>query len=171
MKTETLYTKRLKLTSITDKDKDDLIEIASDPMVYKSYMIPDLLTDDAKDKFFLRLKNATLSSEKICYGIYLKDKLIGFINEVERFNDNKSIEVGYFLKEKEWNKGYATEALSIMIKELFIQGFEEVEAAHFDFNIASGKVMMKCGMKQIEKDCMVEYRGNNYKGIYYSIKK
>ena len=171
MKTETLYTKRLKLTSITDKDKDDLIEIASDPMVYKSYMIPDLLTDDAKDKFFLRLKNATLSSEKICYGIYLNDKLIGFINEVERFNDNKSIEVGYFLSPKVWNKGYATEALSIMIKELFNQGFTEVEAAHFDFNLASGRVMIKCGMKKIDKDCMVEYRGNNYKGIYYSIKK
>ena len=58
-----------------------------------------------------------------------------------------------------------------MIKELFRLGFKEVEAAHFDFNIASGKVMMKCGMKQIEKEVIVEYRDHNYKCIYYSIKK
>ena len=84
MKTDILYTKRLQLKEIEDKDKDDMLSILTDPKVYKSYMIPDLLTDEEKDKFFNRIKNATLSNDRIAYGIYLNNKIIGFINEVER---------------------------------------------------------------------------------------
>ena len=72
-----IKTPRLVLKSIETCDQEQMIKMLTDPLITKSYMIPDLLTDEAKDKFFLRIKNATLSNEKICYGIYLKDKLIG----------------------------------------------------------------------------------------------
>ena len=91
MKTDILYTKRLRLKEIEDKDKDDMLSILTDPKVYKSYMIPDLLTEEAKDNFFNRIKNATLSNDRISYGIYLNNKIIGFINELIR--TNVSIEV------------------------------------------------------------------------------
>ncbi len=168
MKTDILYAKRLQLKEIEDKDKDDMLSILTDPKVYKSYMIPDLLTIEAKDNFFNRIKNATLSNDRIAYGIYLNNKIIGFINEVERIND--SIEVGYFISSLYWNQGYASEALSTMIKEFFRLGFKEVKAGHFDFNIASAKVMIKCGMIKTEEEDIIEYREKKYKCIYYSIK-
>ncbi|MBE6038760.1 MAG: GNAT family N-acetyltransferase [Anaerofustis stercorihominis] len=58
-------------------------------------------------------------------------------------------EVGYSLGSKYWGNGYATEALSLVIKYLFdVVGCRKVTAMHMIENPASGRVMEKCGMKQ-----------------------
>ena len=102
------------------------------------------------------------------FGIFLNEKCIGFLNEVEKNLD--TIEVGYFISSKEWNKGYATEALRAAIIELFIIGYKVVKAGHFECNPASGKVMQKCGMKKTSEQQFIEYRGNIHSCIFYEIK-
>ena len=73
---------------------------------------------------------------------------IGII-QLLRFNENdNSCEVSYMLGEEYWNKGYTTEAL----KSVFEFGFKKIKldniiADHYSENIASGKVMLKAGMK------------------------
>ncbi len=161
-----IITNHLILKSITDQDKSILLEIINNDLVKKTYMLPDLITKEDNDNYFLKLKNLTYSS-RFVYGIYLNKMIIGFINEVEK--DNDSIELGYFINPKYWNHGYATEALSSCIKELFKRGYKTVYAAHFEHNLASGRVMIKSGMKQIERIEYIEYRGVNHKCIYYSI--
>lgn len=83
------------------------------------------------------------------WGIELKEtgELIGCIDVVKISEDSKIATVGYVLSCDYWNKGYATEALTAVIQELFNDGFEVVNAEHHIDNIASGKVMEKCGMK------------------------
>ena len=46
-----------------------------------------------------------------------------------------------------------------------------VEAAHFEGNDASARVMQKSGMKKIDKTETVEYIDGMHKCIYYEIKK
>ena len=77
------------------------------------------------------------------------DDPIGAIDVVRLSGDNKTATIGYALAYNHWNKGYATEALKEVIKYLFDNGLNVIEAEHHIDNIASGKVMEKCGMKYI----------------------
>jgi len=75
-----------------------------------------------------------------------EDVFIGGIGlEVE--SDFNRAEVGFWLGEPYWNKGYVTEALGSILKF----GFEELSlhkiyAIHLDKNPSSGRVMEKNGM-------------------------
>ena len=162
-----LVSERLTLKSIEEKDKKDLLEIVKDPKVKKSYMLPDFSNEEEEEKFFQKLRNFTLNKEKFVYGIYSENKIIGFINQVSLEND--IIELGYFIASNEWNKGYATEALKTAINELFRMGIKAVQAAHFECNPASGRVMQKAGMLKIEKTEVIVYREQEHKCVYYEI--
>ena len=162
-----LVSERLTLKSIEEKDKKDLLEIVKDPKVKKSYMLPDFSNEEEEEKFFQKLRNFTLNKEKFVYGIYSKNKIIGFINQVSLEND--VIELGYFIASNEWNKGYATEALKTAINELFRMGIRAVQAAHFECNPASGRVMQKAGMLKIEKTEVIVYREQEHKCVYFEI--
>lgn len=83
--------------------------------------------------------------------IILKDTgvLIGAIDVVDISPDGRTAEIGYLISHPYWNKGYITEALGAMIAHLFACGFQAVTACHHIDNLASGKVMQKCGMKYV----------------------
>lgn len=56
-------------------------------------------------------------------------------------------DVGYWISEAHWNRGYATEALRAVIDFGFSQlGLIRIQANHFSDNLASGRVMQKAGM-------------------------
>ena len=162
-----LTTKNLVLKPFENEDKNALISLLENPLVKRTYMCPNFKDEKEKEKCFLRLKEISLKNDKFFYGIYLNKSLIGFINEVHAEND--MIELGYLITPNEWNKGYATEALSASISELFRIGFQVVECGHFEENPASGKVMQKCGMKKIDKTEMIDYAGKQHLCIYYRI--
>ena len=166
-KNKEIKTERLLLKSISDSDKEDMLCLLKDPKIKATYMIPDLETKEQEDKIFNRLKEVSSSKDHFAYGVYLNGKVIGYLNDVEK--NEEEIEVGYFISSKEWNKGYATEILSAAIKELFILGYKKVNAGHFACNPASGRVMQKCGMKRILKAETITYRGVDHDVIYYQI--
>ena len=60
--------------------------------------------------------------------------------------DNRA-EIGYWLGEPHWGKGYATESTQTMIGFGFgTLGLNRITASYVKYNPASGKVMQKCGM-------------------------
>ena len=108
------------------------------------------------------------------WGIVLKEtnELIGSISVVNINEEANSIEIGYCISRKHWNKGITTEALNRLINFFFEEaGVKKIYARHDQDNVASGKVMIKCGMKFVYTK---EDRNNtNEKGIckYYEIEK
>ena len=164
-----IITKRLVLKAIEDQDKKDLLVLVTDPLIKKTYMLPDLLDTKSASNFFKKIKDLCYSDKQIAYGIYFNNKIIGFLNSV--FIEGKTIEIGYFIDSKLWNNGFATEALSGVIQELFKIGFETILAAHFENNLASGRVMQKCGMHQIDKEEVINYRGEYHRCVYYEINR
>ncbi len=57
--------------------------------------------------------------------------------------------VGYWIGEPYWGKGIATAALNLLVQYAFMElDIVRLEAGHFDFNAASGRVMEKCGFKK-----------------------
>ena len=164
-----LIGRRVTLKPIEESSKAEMKSMLVNNEIKKTYMLPDFKSEEELDKYFYKLKAVTEDITKFIYGIYLEDKLIGFLNEVEK-KDNK-MELGYFLDPKYWDNGYATEALGLAIKELFRIGINTVKAAHFEANLASGRVMEKCGMNKTSQVEYIEYRGVNYRCIYYQIDK
>ena len=75
--------------------------------------------------------------------------------------EKEDVEVGYCISFDNWNKGLATEAFSKVIEYLFNEvDVKTITASHDSRNIASGKVMEKCGLKYIETQDFVN-KGEN----------
>ncbi|MCJ7420802.1 GNAT family N-acetyltransferase [Sphingomicrobium astaxanthinifaciens] len=55
------------------------------------------------------------------------------------------IEIGYWIAEEHWGKGYATEAARAALEIARTLGWSRIEAGHFLDNPASGRVLEKLG--------------------------
>jgi ribosomal-protein-alanine N-acetyltransferase len=84
------------------------------------------------------------------WAIELKEigEVIGSISIVKLDDKNYSCEIGYCMSRKYWGKGIMSESLEVVIHYLFSEiGFNRIFAKYDTNNVASGKVMLKCGMK------------------------
>ncbi len=76
------------------------------------------------------------------------NEVIGSISASSISNFFCTCNVGYTISKKYWNKGIATEALKEVISFLSNEvGMKKIYAYHHFENIASGKVLKKCGMQ------------------------
>ncbi|MCI9553593.1 MAG: hypothetical protein HFE94_08680 [Acutalibacter sp.] len=76
-------TQRLELKPMADGDRDAVVEILKDDVVKKTYMVPDIDSEELADRLFRRLRDLSQSPEHYTAGIYRDGDLIGFINDVE----------------------------------------------------------------------------------------
>ena len=77
-----------------------------------------------------------------CIGYLTKDK-----SHLKNLKENE-VEIGYWISEDYWNKGICTEALKIIIKYCFeVKKYDTIWGTFFTDNLASGRVMEKCGFK------------------------
>ena len=167
--TPVINTACLCLHAFSDEDAETMIALLTNSEVIKTYMVPDFRSSDEEVKLFERFKELSVSDERFVYGIYLEEKLIGFINDVEI--KETEIELGYVIDPSYKNQGFATEALAAAIKELFAAGFSVVKTGAFEENAASMRVMEKCGMVRLEQEEEIRYRGKMHRCFIYEIKK
>ncbi len=83
------------------------------------------------------------------WGIVLKSagELIGGIDVVDVNVNAKRATIGYCIGKEWWGQGIMTEGFGAVIPYLFEDiGFNSICACHDVRNIASGKVMLKCGL-------------------------
>ena len=73
---------------------------------------------------------------------------IGTISVVNVDSSSNTVEIGYCIGFKWWNKGYTSEAFKAIIPYLFNDVMvDRIESKHNTQNPRSGKVMLKCGLK------------------------
>ncbi len=88
---------------------------------------------------------------KICAG----RKLIGVIGLVLEDDHNRA-ELGYWLGEPYWNKGYATQAVSMALAYAFgVLGVRRVYSRSYAVNLASRRVLEKSGFSQ--EGCLLQH--------------
>ena len=167
LKTPILRTARLMLRPICAEDKEDMLDILTDAEIGKTFMLPVFDTREDAVGLFERFCAMCTSSAHFVYGIALDGKLIGFVNVVGA--DGKQAEIGYVISPPYCGKGFATEAASAAIGELFSLGLKTVAAGAFEENHASMRVMEKCGMHRTDLQETIEYRGNAHRCVYYQI--
>lgn len=76
-------------------------------------------------------------------------EVIGSISVVDLREKAESCEIGYCMGKRFWNRGLMTEALTAVVDYLFREaGFHRITAGHHTDNSASGRVMVKSGMRR-----------------------
>ena len=103
--------------------------------------------------------------------VEIKDthELIGTIDVVKKDISNKVFELGHCYSKVSWGKGYATEAFKGAIQYLFENGYSVIRAGIFEDNIASSRVLEKCGLKLTKMTEDIEYKGKVHHCVYFEI--
>ncbi|MFA5084369.1 MAG: GNAT family N-acetyltransferase [Candidatus Paceibacterota bacterium] len=149
-----LVTKRLILRPIEKKDAKDLVENLNNIKVsrYLLRVSHPYRLKDAKSWIGYCSKESKEKPQKVYdFAIELKSekKQIGGIEigNVDRFQGKA--EVGYWLGEKHWGQGIASEALSAIIDFAFNKlNLRRLEAGVFMENKASSRLLEKFGFKK-----------------------
>jgi len=162
-----LETPRLILREFDISDAENLFLLNSDPDVIRY----------TGDNHFKNLEEAKALIENYIpykrdgfgrWTVLLKDtnEFLGW-NGLRKLEDNGYIDLGYRFLKKHWNKGYATESSLACLKYGFEKlGMTEICARAIKENVASIRVMQKCGMTYWKDgDC----HGEN--AVYYRIFK
>jgi RimJ/RimL family protein N-acetyltransferase len=127
-------------------DLDSLVECANNPNISKFMMnkFPYPYTREAGERF---IAFATQENPTHIMAIEVDDKAVGGIG-IHPLSDieSKNAEMGYWLAEPYWGKGYITEAVKQMIEYGF-KNFDinRIFARPFGTNTASQKVLKKTG--------------------------
>lgn len=166
-KSPCLCTPRLCLKSITDAHAEVFISMFLDPEIAKTYMIPVFIRKEDALRLFRVFRDLSAREDRLVYGIFLEDRCIGFLNDVEMTEAH--LEVGYVIHPAYTNQGFATEAFTALIREAFRLGFPAVRAGAFEENRPSIRVMEKCGMVRLPLTEEIEYRGKTHHCVYYEI--
>ncbi len=147
-----LYTANLQLRKIQIEDVPALVQYANNKKISDHivniphpYREPDAV-------FRIRyVVEGFKRKARYCFTIVLKERaeLIGEAS-LHLENDGASAQLGYWIGEPFWNKGFATEAVGALLAFGFEQvNLQKVLASTYENNLASEKVMLKNGMKQI----------------------
>ena len=144
-----LETERLILRELTLRDTQDIYEYSSDPAVSR-HVLWDTYQSPAQARMYIRhVRRQYRQGFPGAFAVELKDthKVIGTIGFSWINPEHRSCEVGYSLNRRYWNMGYATEALSRLIRYAFAElHLNRIEAQCETDNPASGRVMEKAGM-------------------------
>jgi len=141
-----IETDRLLLKPLSVDDASAVFEWVSDPAV-NAYMVYKIYSDINEVKKWI----LSLQENDNNFGIYLKssNRLIGAISIPFSKKEN-AYSIGYNMNKDYWNKGFTTEASKAIIKwahqELHAREFV---ATYANSNIASRKVIEKCGFKYV----------------------
>ncbi len=144
-----LETKRLLLRKLTLEDTSDMHDFTSDSIVSK-YVSWDPHTSLADTKSYLHYVIKQYENRQIApWGLEYKEngKLIGTIDFVYWDPKNQTAEIGYAISRQYWGAGITTEAAAAVLSFGFDQmDLIRIQARCLSQNIASQRVMEKCGM-------------------------
>ena len=155
-----LETERIKLRHWKESDANDLYEAAKNPNIgLNAGWTPHKDINESKEII------KTIFNNDSVYAIELKknEKVIGCIGYLTNDKSNlknlkeNEVEIGYWISEDYWNKGICTEALKLLIKYCFdIKKYNIIWGTYFLDNLASGRVMEKCGFQKTKDQIYLE---------------
>ncbi len=110
-----LYTKRLRLSDMTEKEAAYVVEWRSDPDVYRYFMSPHEITIEEHLNWF---KNRYISDQnRFDWVAFSIDNVpIGVFGAKRDDEKSETAEISYILSPKEYGKGFASEAVERIIQ-------------------------------------------------------
>ncbi|MBP1907290.1 RimJ/RimL family protein N-acetyltransferase [Paenibacillus turicensis] len=148
---KTIETTRLLLRPFLASDAPIVSELCNNYNIYKSTLSLPYPYSESDAVAWIERHEGNFSKD-VMYQFAITDKvtqeLYGGIG-ISNNQGHKHGELAYWIGEKYWGKGIASEAAKAMIEFAFNhKKYHKVYATHFASNPASGKVMLKAGMVQ-----------------------
>ena len=140
----------MKIRNMVEADAEDLMEVLGDPDVM-TYIEPPYSMEEVKD--FIR--EAGMSESPAVYSAENDEgEFVGYV--IYHEYDDDSMEIGWLLKKKYWNKGYATELTRELAARTAAMGKKAVIECDPEQEITK-KIALKAGFeyKGIEDDLCV----------------
>jgi ribosomal-protein-alanine N-acetyltransferase len=167
MQIPVLETKRLFLRPLTVDDAEAVFTWVSDERVTKFMPYSTYTNIDQVKDWLSNLSNETETNH---FGFVLKENnlLIG-AGDIGYNQDTAAWDFGYNLRYDYWNQGYTTEATKAMMKFAYDKyGARDFSSNHAVDNIASGKVMEKCGLTYIKDGTYSKFdKSQTFQAKYY----
>lgn len=108
--------------------------------------VPHPYTRDMAERWIASHAAAPRGGEEFVFCLELEGEAIGAVGL--RHTGEGGFELGYWLGEPWWGKGFATEAARRAIRYAFEDlGADNLTSGHFTDNPASGRVLVKCGFR------------------------
>ncbi|HML99820.1 MAG TPA: GNAT family N-acetyltransferase [Bacilli bacterium] len=131
------------------------INIASDYRVTKYLLWPP--TQNMEEMELMLEQWIKDSQESFSYRFALLEKnsfeVIGMINIVEIDYQTETMEIGYMLAHRKWNKGYMREGLEAVMNFLFQKvKVKGIKASVFVNNISSLRLLKNLGFQIVDQD-------------------
>jgi RimJ/RimL family protein N-acetyltransferase len=149
-----IETERLLLRDWKESDIPSFAEMNRNPKVME-YFLKQLTKEESLD-FYNRIQDEFY---EYGYGLYAVEKkedgsflgYTGFHNILFDFDFAPGIEIGWRLRYKDWNNGYATEAAKACLLYARHLSFDTIWSFTSLLNKASEQVMQKIGMKKVKE--------------------
>lgn len=144
---EPIVTERLTLRPYEQRDRARLVELANNWRVAKNLsLMPYPYTEHHADDWLSKQAGFWDSRTSYPLAITLDGELIGGIGLDVRAHGQW--ELGYWLGEPYWNRGYASEASRALVAYAFEKlNVERIVAGHYVDNHPSGRVLTKLGFR------------------------
>jgi RimJ/RimL family protein N-acetyltransferase len=167
-----LRTKHLVLRRFQREDASEVQKLAGNFNVAKMTLnIPFPYEDGMAEEWISTHEENWNTKKSVIYAILKTgtNKLLGAVGLVEI--DGLEGELGYWIGEPYWGKGYCTEAAKKLIEFSFQKlSLEKIVAEHLTKNPASGRVMKKIGMQYVKTTQKIDRNGNTSSMEVYEIK-
>jgi len=146
-----IATERLVLLALEPAHRARLIALANNWRVAKNLSnMPFPYTEASADDWLGKQDALWASGTSLNLAITLEGELIGGIGVGVR--DHGAWELGYWLGEPYWNRGYATEAATAVRDHAFeALKLPLIVAGHYADNHASGRVLTKIGFRYTQE--------------------
>lgn len=145
-----LRTERLFLTRLGSAHLDDLVRLDSDPEVMR-FINGGIPT--TREQYLEELLPRLTAWDEHPYGFlaaYEEGRFVGWFHLRPSVFDASVLEVGYRLERAAWGRGLATEGAKALVRYAFeTLDRTSVDACADPRNVASTRVMAKCGMTPV----------------------
>ncbi len=145
----TLQGETLFMRPLEPQDSADILELAVAPEIAANTFVPQPYPPAAAQEFVRQGRERWQYEEAYVFAIIDKssDRFAGCMG-IHPVGEHCRAEVGYWIGKPFWGRGLATSALRLLIRFGFEQlKLNRIEAGHFDYNPASGRVMQKANMR------------------------
>lgn len=168
-----IETERFLLNQFKNNDVNEIYNIMSQSEAYSRFTTNIPFPYEKKDaESLVGLSQNGLVNNHYVFAVRSKavNKIVGCVDLSVKHQHNKS-ELGFWIDEKFWKQGFATEVGKAAILFGFQQlNLKRIYATHFEENIASGKVLQKIGMtKEGILRCHTKKKDAYHNHIMYSI--
>ena len=172
-----IFSDRLIIRDLSIEDLENHHELISDNIVME--YLQDIKTNNISDskENLLKTINDIESDNRKYYFFVIEDKITKeFIGEIgytviQNTPFGKLVDMGYFIKQKYWNKGYTTEASKKVIEYAFNENnVYRIRIGCIKENINSEKIVKKCGfIKEAEFKEYVLHNGKLKDRVEYRL--